>query len=208
MARVLHYPSDDGDVLKAFAHLEDNLAEMTKRTGKIAAESKSSGGPSEPITLTMANRLFGQRGYDFRPAYLDLLQKTLASPLEVLDFIRDPAGATKDINHWISKQTRERIRDLIPPNALTKETRLVLANAVYLKAPWAEEFRASETQPAPFHFPDGHSADVPMMTRRASLATQSMTGSLPSRSPIQAAISSSSCCCRTPQLGYQNSRAN
>jgi serpin B len=168
MARVLHYPSGDGDVLNAFAHLEDDLAEMAKRTAKIAAESKTSGGPSEPITLTMANRLFGQRGYDFRRAYLDLLYKTLGSPLEVLDFITDPAGATKDINQWISKETRERIRDLIPSNALTKDTRLVLANAVYLKAPWAAEFRASETQPGPFHFADGQSADVLMMTRQAS----------------------------------------
>ncbi len=166
MARVLHYPSSERDVLEDFAHLQDNLAKMTKRTEKIAAESKKAGGPSEPITLNMANRLFGQRGYEFRPAYLDLLKKTLGSPLEALDFISDPGGATKDINHWIAKQTKERIRDLIPPNALNKDTRLVLANAVYLKAPWSKEFKESETRPAPFHFADGRSADVPMMMRQ------------------------------------------
>ena len=124
------------------------------------------GGPSEPITLTIANRLFGQRGYDFRPAYLDLLTKTLGSPLEALDFISDSGGATKHINGWIAKQTRERIRDLIPPNALNKDTRLVLANAIYLKAPWKEEFKQNETRPAPFHFAEGRSADVPTMRRQ------------------------------------------
>ena len=183
MARVLHYPSSERDVLEDFAHLQDNLAKMTKRTEKIAAESKKAGGPSEPITLNMAKRLFGQRGYEFRPAYLDLLKKTLGSPLEALDFISDPGGATKDINHWIAKQTKERIRDLIPPNALNKDTRLVLANAVYLKAPWSKEFKESETRPAPFHFADGRSADVPMTIARMPLVTRNMTDSSP-RPPL------------------------
>jgi serpin B len=166
MARVLHYPPDDPDVLGEFARLQDQLDEMVRRTAKIAAESKKAGGPSEPITLVVANRLFGQRGYDFRSGYLELLKKTLNSSLEVLDFIGDSAGATKHINRWISTETRERINDLIPPNALNKDTRLVLANAVYLKAPWTEEFKPSETRPAPFHFRDGGSADVPTMRRQ------------------------------------------
>lgn len=166
MARVLHYPPDDSDVVGDFARLQNELNEMVQRTAKIAAESKKAGGPSEPITLTIANRLFGQRGYDFRPAYLERLQKTLDSPLEALDFIGDSAGATTHINRWIAKETRERIRDLIPPNALNKDTRLVLANAVYLKAPWKQEFKEKETRPAPFHFPDGSSADVSTMRRQ------------------------------------------
>ena len=125
---------------------------MTQRTAKIATTSKKTGGPSEPITLTIANRLFGQRGYDFRPAYLELLKKTLGSALEALDFVSDSAGATKHINHWIAKQTKERIRDLIPPNALNKDTRLVLANAVYLKAPWEEEFRTERNSASTIPF--------------------------------------------------------
>ena len=169
MARVLHYPPSDPDLVRDFARLQDELDDMAQRTAKIAAESKKGGGPSEPITLTVANRLFGQRGYDFRPAYLELLKKTLDSPLEALDFISDSAGATKHINSWIAEQTRERIRDLIPPNALNKDTRLVLANAVYLKAPWKEEFKQNETVPAAFHFADGSSADVPTMRRQDAL---------------------------------------
>ena len=166
MAKVLHYPSTDSDVLRDFAQLQDGLDKMAERTAKIATESKKVGGPSEPIALTVANRLFGQQGYDFRPAYLELLKKTLDSPLEALDFISDSAGATKHINHWIAQQTKERIRDLIPPNVLNKDTRLVLANAFYLKAPWKEEFKQNETRPAPFHFADGGSADVPTMRRQ------------------------------------------
>lgn len=168
MARVLHYPPNDPNVLRSFSALQDTLSELTTRTGKIAAQSKKLGGPSEPIVLTMANRLFGQRGYDFRPAYLKLLKDTFDAPLEVLDFIKDPGGAANHINGWVAKQTRERIRNLIPPNALNKDTRLVLANAIYLKAPWAEEFKQSATQPGPFHLTGGQSVNVPMMMRQDS----------------------------------------
>jgi serpin B len=104
----------------------------------------------------------------FRPAYLKLLKDNFDAPLEPLDFTKDPAGAANYINGWVAKQTRERIRNLIPPNALDKDTRLVLANAIYLKAPWAEEFKQNATQPAPFHLLGGQSADVPMMTRQDS----------------------------------------
>ena len=168
MSKVLHYPPDDPKVLSAFSALQDALSDLSKRTEKIAAQSKKSGGPSEPITLTMANRLFGQQGYDFRQAYLKLLKDTFDAPLEVLDFIKDPNGATHHINGWVARQTRDRIRNLIPPNALNKDTRLVLANAIYLKAPWAEEFKQNLTQPHPFHLSGGQSIDVPMMMRQGA----------------------------------------
>jgi serpin B len=168
MARVLHYPANETDVSRSFAALQTALAELTDRTAKLVADSKKSGGPSEPITLTVANRLFGQQGYDFRPAYLTLLKETFGAPLEAIDFASDPAAATKHINASVEKQTRERIRDLIPANGLDKDTRLVLANAVYLKAPWAQEFSEKATQPRPFHLADGQSIDVPTMTRKDS----------------------------------------
>ena len=176
MAKVLHYPADDSNISESFAALQKALAEMTSRTAKLAAESKKTGGPSEPITLTVANRLFGQQGYDFRPAYLTLLKETFGAPLEILDFVKSPGDATKHINAWVEKQTRERIRNLIPDNALNKDTRLVLANALYLKAPWEKEFNESATQPRPFHLAGGESADVPTMTRQDSFGYAKLEG--------------------------------
>src|SRR5262249_58623951 len=53
---------------------------------------------------------------------------------------------------------------VIPGGALDKTTRLVLANALYLKAPWASEFSQNATQPEPF-FVRGGPVDVPMMRK-------------------------------------------
>src|SRR2546421_4500730 len=68
MARVLHFPNDGDAIHASFAALQRSLEEMSKKTATIAEQSKKGGGPSEPITLAIANRLFAQSGYDFRSA--------------------------------------------------------------------------------------------------------------------------------------------
>ncbi|PYJ31057.1 MAG: hypothetical protein DME90_00440, partial [Verrucomicrobia bacterium] len=165
MARVLHLTNDLG-VPASFSALQHSLEEMSAKTTELAKQSKKFGGPSEPITLHIANRLFAQKGYQFRDAYLSLVKQNFGGAFEPVDFIADPAAATQHINKWVADQTRERIRDLIPLRALDKTTRLVLANALYLKAPWANEFSQNATQPEPFFIHGGGApVDVPMMRK-------------------------------------------
>ena len=81
-----------------------------------------------------------------------------------MDFVGSPALARQQINGWVEDQTRQRIRDLIPPGGVSRDTRLVLVNALYLKAPWLEEFPAHATEPRPFHLPGGTAVDVPTLS--------------------------------------------
>jgi serpin B len=76
------------------------------------------------------------------------------------------------INELISEQTAGKIAHLLGRDAVTASTRLVLANAVYLKAPWAVPFTASATKDAPFHpeaTAEAGPITVPMMHRTADL---------------------------------------
>jgi serpin B len=163
MARVLHFPNAD-DVAASFSALQKSLEQMSAKTAELAKNSKKFGGPSEPITLNIANRLFAQKSYHFREAYLSFVKQNFGGAFELLDFVGDPSAATQRINKWVADQTRDRIRDLIPGGALDKTTRLVLANALYLKAPWAKEFSQNGTQSEPF-FVRGAPVDVPMMRK-------------------------------------------
>lgn len=165
MARVLHFPKDGEAIHASFSSLQGSLEEMAKKTTALAEQSRKFGGPSEPITLAIANRLFAQTGYDFRDSFRALLKKYYGAPFEPLDFRKDASGATEHINTWLAEQTRDRIRDLIPAGALDETTRLVLANAIYLKAPWAHEFSEGGTTPQSFHIRGGAPADVPMMQK-------------------------------------------
>src|SRR5436190_20341984 len=163
MGRVLHLTNDAGGP-GSFAALQHSLEEMSAKTAELVKQSKKFGGPSEPITLNIANKLFAQKGYPFRETYLSLVKQNFGGAFEPIDFVADPAAATQHINKWVADQTRDRIRDLIPGGALDKTTRLVLANALYLKAPWANEFSQKATQPEPF-FVRGAPVDVPMMRK-------------------------------------------
>jgi serpin B len=163
MARVLHFPNEGDAIHASFAALQSSLEEMAKKTAEIAEQSKKRGGPSEPITLAIANRLFAQSGYDFRESFITFVKKFYGAPFETLDFKKEPEAARQHINKWVADQTRDRIRDLIPANGLNDATRLVLANAIYLKAPWANEFSDFFTKPKPFHVRGGDAVDVPTM---------------------------------------------
>ena len=166
MARVLHF-GDATDVPASFSTLQHSLEQMSAKTAELVKQSKESGGPSEPITLNIANRLFAQKGYDFRQAFLSLVKQNYGAAFEPLDFAVNPAAATQHINKWVADQTHDKIRDLIPADALNKLTRLVLANALYLKAPWADAFSDKTTQPEPFFVHGGGPVDVPMMRKRS-----------------------------------------
>ena len=163
MARVLHFPND-ASVPASFSALQRSLEQISAKTAELIKESKKFGGPSEPITLNIANRLFAQKGYQFRESFLSLVKQNFGGAFEPLDFVADPSAATQRINKWVADKTRDRIRDLIPGGALDKTTRLVLANALYLKAPWASAFSQNSTQSEPF-FVRGAPVDVPMMRK-------------------------------------------
>jgi serpin B len=162
MARVLHLVGN-ADADKSFAALQNAFHASAAKTVQIANDSKKRGGPSEPITFSVANRLFPQSGYELRPEFIARAKEFYQAPPESLDFRKDGAGATKHINDWVAKETRDRIKDLIP-SPLDAGTRLVLANALYLKAPWADDFSEQATTPEPFHVNGGAAVDVPTMS--------------------------------------------
>ncbi len=167
MARVLHLQPDAMQVANNFAALQRLLNEAVQRSAEFQDSMKKSGVTNDAITLDVANRLFGQQGYDFRPAFLDELKTKYNAPFEPMDFRKNAPGAAKTINDWVAQQTNQRIVGLIPAGALDALTRLVLVNALYFKAPWASPFSASATKMLPFHAGNG-SVDVPTMSIQKS----------------------------------------
>lgn len=116
---------------------------------------------NQSIVLRTANRLFAQRGKSFEPAFVSLTGSRYGAPIEGVDFVGDGEGARRTINDWVAARTEQRIKDILPP-PVPKDTRLVLANAIYFKAAWDHPFSASETKRAPFFAPSG-TLDVPTM---------------------------------------------
>ena len=80
----------------------------------------------------------------------------------LLDFQDDSERSRKSINDWVFDRTEKRIADLLPPETIDQYTTLVLANAVYFKAPWATSFDEHQANSGGgvFHAPTG---DVPVV---------------------------------------------
>ena len=161
--RALSLPDDNAAVEAGFGALRSGLEALVATSTKEAEFASRYGGKQDPIVWRLANRLFGQTGYPFRADFCATLRDRFGSPLEALDFHRAPNEARLRINAWVAEQTADRIRDLIADGQLGRDTRLVLVNALYLKAPWSFPFPTEKTKPAPFHFVDGTAADVPTM---------------------------------------------
>ncbi len=149
MARALHFTLPQSRLHPAFNSLDLALRGQAEQ--------------EEGFRLHIANALWGQRGYKFLREFLDTLAQNYGAGLMLLDFAGDPEGARKTINDWISDQTEGRIKELIPKGMIDFLTRLVLTNAIYFKAAWAEPFAKELTSDGTFHLLDGTKVTVPMM---------------------------------------------
>ncbi len=123
-----------------------------------------SGLGSGSATLRAPNTVWVQSGLPVRPEFTARLAAVAATFADA-DFVRAPEAARTEINRVIAGQTEGKITGLLSPGAIDSLTRLVLANAVYLKAAWSKPFPEDQTDDAPF-YPDGQdclSLTVPMM---------------------------------------------
>jgi serpin B len=111
--------------------------------------------------LRVSNAPWSQRGDTVQPAFLELLAGAFRGGVHQADFIQHTEHARQAINALVQEQTKGNIKDLFAPGSLDALTRLVLTNAVYLKARWQRPFDSNDTRPAPFHTLDGAAPQVP-----------------------------------------------
>lgn len=168
MAKVLHLGSDEKQTHNSFGLLQRQLNGVVERSAQDSANLHRVGITNDSITFNIANRLFAQQGTYFKAPFTDLLKTNYSAPLESVDFSADPPNAARIINNWVDQETHHRIQNLLPDGALDAATRLVLANAVYMKAPWEKPFEASATKSQPFHVAGGATVAVPTMSIQKS----------------------------------------
>ena len=119
----------------------------------------------ETFRLSLATGLFVEEAYPLHTAFCDALTEGFGSELLSVAFA-NPEETADRVNTWVAEKTENRITSLVSPDSLVPDMRLILANAVYFKARWADQFAEEETRPKPFHLLPGagtESVEVPMM---------------------------------------------
>jgi len=122
------------------------------------------GGPAADSTVVEpANVLFLRQDAAVRAAYLTALARGYGTGVRQIDFA-DREVARSAINGWVAQRTRNLIPQLLPVGFLDARTLLVLVNALYLKAAWANPFDPGTTDQQFSTLSDGKIA-VRLMTR-------------------------------------------
>jgi serpin B len=162
MAAAMHFTLPQERLHPAFNALDQYLSSLSESTN-TSTPAPSQSAP-QGFQLSIANAIWGQKGFDFLPAYLDLLAQNYGAGMRLADFAGDPQAARQAINAWVSQQTKDKIKDLVPQGTIDSNTRLALVNAIYFKASWLYSFPETDTQDGVFFLQDGSQVSVPMMS--------------------------------------------
>ncbi len=82
--------------------------------------------------MVQANGAFINGGLHLLDQYKKALKEHFDAEFQEVNFAAAKQAA-QIINSWIDKNTHGKIKDMIDPSALSSETVLMLANAVYFK---------------------------------------------------------------------------
>ncbi|MGD2143540.1 MAG: serpin family protein [Anaerolineae bacterium] len=165
MAEALQFNLPQDQLHPAFNALDQELAQRGEgAAGKDDPDEEHPKG----FRLKIANAIWGQTEYEFLGAFLDVLAENYGAGLRVLDFASSAEEARVTINQWVSDRTEGKIENLLPKGSIGSATRLVLTNAIYFNAAWANPFEEQATEPGPFTRLDGSEVTVPMMRQAES----------------------------------------
>lgn len=154
MKRTLHFELEQPALHEAFNAVDLTLA--SRGEGKAGADGT-------PFRLNVNNSIWTQRGFPVEAAFLDTLALHYGAGVFLADFATNPEGARSAINRWVEERTERLIPELLPMGSIDPSTVFVLTNTVYFNASWKTKFEEEQTQPAPFHKPDGSTVQVEMM---------------------------------------------
>ncbi len=143
--------------------LDAGLSSLTQLIDSRAGRQRRADGSRATVVLDAVSSLWGQRGTRWEPGFLDALARYFGTGMRLVDYRMHSAAARTLINQWTATTTHGRITEIIPAGVLDQLTRLVLVNAIYLKAPWEEPFDPARTLRQPFVRADGSRVQTEMM---------------------------------------------
>ncbi|NXP46108.1 SPB6 protein, partial [Heliornis fulica] len=107
--------------------------------------------PNSKYILRTANRLYGEKRFDFLSSFIESSQKFYHAGLEQTDFMNAWEDSRKQINGWVEERTEGKIQNMLAEGIVNSLTRLVLVNAIYFKGNWEQQFNKENTSERQFY---------------------------------------------------------
>ncbi len=164
MGQVLRLPKDlrhGGERPWRLEPYHLGFADMQRRCA-----TKSDGPKGAAFDLNIANALWGEKTYPFDPKFAEAIGGHYGTDVvQPVDFIKNFPAERIKINSWVEKQTKNKIKDIIPTMRPEEARliRLILVNAIYFKGDWVTSFDKKHTQEEPFLRADGTKNNAKLM---------------------------------------------
>lgn len=99
---------NDAEIHQSFASLIEVLNEKT-----------------DAYQLRTANRLYANTGFKVLEEFVNILAKQYQSEFQQVNFAKNSEEARQAINKWVEDVTNNKIKNLLAPQVLNENTRLV-----------------------------------------------------------------------------------
>ncbi|TKR58644.1 hypothetical protein L596_030060 [Steinernema carpocapsae] len=116
------------------------------------------------LPLSLASAIYLQETLELLDKYQTDLAQNFDTKVEKLDFSNNPDDSRAVINKFVSEATQKEIPELLKNKDVTEDTKIVIVNAMYLKAAFAQAFSEELTQEEAFNNEDGSVRQVQMMS--------------------------------------------
>ncbi|MCB9753232.1 MAG: hypothetical protein H6713_25025 [Myxococcales bacterium] len=127
------------------------------------AELRGRASPTDSEQLARAVNVWVDPSLGLDARYVAAVDARFGVRPDALDLRGAPAAARETINAWISARTRSKIPALLPADAISVDTRVVLASALAFAGAWARPFDPERTVRGEFETRDGARVETPLM---------------------------------------------
>ena len=113
--------------------------------------------------VRIANSIWIKEGFDVKQDFIDTNKESFDALVESAEFNNE---TVKRVNDWCNENTNGKIPTIL--DRLTENDRMLLINALYLKAAWSKPFQERNTTDKMFTTEKGEEIKVPMMMMRSN----------------------------------------
>ena len=135
--------------------------------GKLDASARADGNQNSN-KLDESSDVWTDKTVKLAQTYLATLSGAFGAGVHQTDFQGNADGATQAIDDLVTQETHGYITNLFKKGSLHASTRVVLTDAVYLNATWADKFDPEKTMVSAFYSESGAAPQVPTMSSQAA----------------------------------------
>lgn len=167
-ALAMTYLGAEGKTAEEFEELLRFTPELHRNMTALINETNST--TKDEGTVRVANAIWPSKNLKVKMDYKKKVKELYGTEITPQDYVKNPEGSRKTINSWVEDKTERKIKNLVPAGALNANTKLVLTNAVYFNAEWADQFDYKDTKVKKFYPEEGTPVNLSFMTQATDFA--------------------------------------